>query len=150
MNLIKDFLRSRRLGFYFTAAAILLAAVQFIVYLAAFTAPEWTTYMHWTVPFFSALAIVSGAALSLFKKTAPFAPAAVTLCAFLSFLMFAKFGYMYFSIQFYGGITAARIANMYYGYLADIILYVLIFVTGIAAIFMKQTKAGDVSAAKEA
>lgn len=137
---LKTYFKSKALGFYFTAAVVVLSFVQLIVYVAAFTPVSWESYMHWTVIFFSVLAILSGVGLSVFKITSPWAPAAATLMEFLSFLMFMRYGYMYFSQIFYSGVTLSLIFQMYYGYLVSIILYVVVFGLGIAAMSLKQNK----------
>ena len=59
---------------------------------------------------------------------------------FLSFLMFMRYGYMYFSQIFYSGISLSLIFQMYYGYLVSIILYIVIFGLGVAAMSIKQNK----------
>lgn len=137
---LKDFFKSKALGFYFTAAVVVLALAQLIVYIAAFTPVSWESYMHWTVIFFSALAIVLGAGLSVFKGTSPYAPAAATLMEFLSFLMFIRHGYMYFSQIFFSGVTLSLIFQMYYGYLVSLILYIVALGSGVAAMSLKQNK----------
>ena len=139
-KILKNFFKSKALGFYFTAAVVALSLVQLIVYVAAFTPVSWESYMHWTVIFFSVLAILSGIGLALFKITSPWAPAAATLMEFLSFLMFMRYGYMYFSQVFYSGISLSLIFQMYYGYLVSIILYIVIFGLGVAAMSIKQNK----------
>lgn len=143
---LKDYFKSKALGFYFTAAVVLLSFVQLIVYVAAFTPVSWESYMHWTVIFFSVLAIVSGIGLSVFKATSSWAPAAATLMEFLSFLMFIRYGYMYFSQIFFSGVTLSLIFQMYYGYLVSIIFYVVTLGLGVAAVSLKQNKPEAVEA----
>ncbi len=138
---LKNYFKSKALGFYFTAAVVVLSFLQLIVYIAAFTPVSWESYMHWTVIFFSVLAIISGAGLSVLKVTSPWAPVAATLMEFLSLLMFVRYGYMYFSQIFFGGFSFALVFQIYYGYLVSIILYILILGLGTASIFLKQTKA---------
>lgn len=140
LEILKNYFKSKALGFYFTAAVVALSIAQLIVYVAAFTPVSWESYMHWTVIFFSVLAILSGIGLSVMKITSPWAPVAATLMEFLSFLMFMRYGYMYFSQIFYSGISLTLIFQMYYGYLISIILYLVIFGLGIAAISLRQNK----------
>lgn len=143
---LKNYFKSKALGFYFTASVVVLSLIQLIVYVAAFTPVSWESYMHWSVIFFSALAIVSGIGLSVFKVTSPWAPAAATLMEFLSFLMFMRYGYMYFSQIFFSGVTVSLIFQMYYGYLVSIILYVVTFILGIIAMSLKQIKRDEAAA----
>lgn len=49
---LKNYFKSKALGFYFTAAVVVLSFLQLIVYIAAFTPVSWESYMHWTVIFF--------------------------------------------------------------------------------------------------
>lgn len=134
------YFKTRGVGFYFTAVAVVLSFIQFIIYIAAFTPAAWISYMHWSVVFFAVVAIAGGIVLSLFDKTAGFAPAIVTLAEFLSFLMFMRYGYMYFSQIFFSGVSLTLIFQMYYGYLGSLILYFLTFIIGIAAIFIRQVR----------
>ena len=140
---LKNYFKSKALGFYFTMAVVVLSFVQLIVYVAAFTPVSWESYMHWTVIFFSVLAIISGIGLSVLKVTSPWAPVAATLMEFLSLLMFVRYGYMYFSQIFFGGFSLALVFQMYYGYLVSLILYVCILGVGTASIFLKQTKRAE-------
>lgn len=137
---VADYFRTRGIGFYFTAVAVVMSLIQMIIYISAFTPAAWVSYMHWSVILFAVIAIVGGIALSIFDRTAGFAPALVTLMEFLSFLMFMRYGYMYFSQIFFSGVTLTLIFQMYYGYLGSLILYFLTFIVGIAAIFIRQVK----------
>lgn len=147
---LKNYFKSKALGFYFTAAVTLLSFVQLIIYIAAFTPVSWESYMHWTVIFFSVLAVISGIVLSIFKVTSPWAPAAATLMEFLSFLMFLRYGYMYFSQIFFSGVTLSLIFQMYYGYLVSIIFYVVTLVLGVVAMALKQNKPNETEAVEVA
>ena len=90
---IKDFFKSRWLGFYFTAGAVLLSLIQLIIYSAAFSAVDFVKYKHWTVIFCSALAMIFGIGLSCTRWTEKFAPLAVFVCAPASFLMEVEIRY---------------------------------------------------------
>lgn len=140
MQLVKDFFKSRRLGFYFTVAAVLLALIQVIIYAAAFSTIRFVVYKHWSVILFSVFAILAGIGLSCTKWTETFAPVAILVFEVLSFVMFVKFGYMYFSEHFYGGVTLETIFSLHYGYLGSIILYILTWAVCAAAMFMRQSK----------
>lgn len=137
---MKNFFVNRALGFYFTAAALILSFVQMLIYAVSFQATAYVSYYHWGTTLFAVLGIAAGTVLSLFKQTENFAAPAITLGALLSFGMFARYGYMYFTMIFYGGISAQAIFGMYYGFLGSIILYILTFGVGVAAIFLLQSK----------
>lgn len=136
----KTFIASRSLGFYFLVSALILSLVQIIIYNVAFSANDFIQYKHYSVILIASIAIVAGLGLSLTRWTDTFAPYVVFFLEFLSFLMFIKYGYMYFSELFFAGITWVRITEMYYGYMASIILYLIIFITTLASFFMKQRK----------
>ena len=52
--------------------------------------------------------------------------------------MFNRYGYMYYSELFFGGIELRLIFSMYYGYLFSLLIYIVIFVLGIIACFKKH------------
>ena len=54
--------------------------------------------------------------------------------------MFMRYGYMYFSQIFFGGISLSLFFQMHFGYLWCILLYVAVFGIGIAGMFLKQSK----------
>lgn len=136
----KTFITSRSLGFYFLVSALILSLVQIVIYNVAFSANDFIQYKHYSVILCASLAIVCGLLLSLTKWTDSFAAYITFFLELLSFLMFLKYGYMYFSELFFAGVTWTRITQMYYGYMASIILYLIIFVITIASFFMKQRK----------
>lgn len=146
----KEFFATRRAGFYFTLAVAVISFVQLIVYAVAFSSSAIVTYRHWTVIFFAALAALVAAAMPFFRVTAPWAAAAATLAEFLSFLMFVRHGYMYFSQIFYGGVSVSLFFQMHYGYLASMILYVLALAAGIAAVFLRGEKRREPDASRAA
>lgn len=140
MKSVKEFFKSRSFGFYFTAGALLLALIQLIIYAAAFSTVDFVKYRHWTVIFCSVLAICAGVGLSCFKWTEHFAPLAVFVLTLASFLMFVKYGYMYFSELFFAGVSAEAVSQMYYGYMGSIVLYIMMWGVSIAALFLRQSK----------
>ena len=141
MQYLKDFIKSRGVGFYFTIVSILLMLIQVILYAVSFSNEMFIQYKHWTVIFFMALAIVAGLGLSLTRWTRSFAPLAIFVLELLSFLMFAKYGYWYFTEVFFGGVVNAEtIGSMYWGYKSSIVLYVLVLIASGASIFIKQAK----------
>lgn len=149
LTILKEFFKSKTIGFYVTIAAIILSVVQAIIYPVAFAAQAYVPYSHWSTTVFAVIGIVGGAALLCFKKTQDFAPAVVGLFELLSFYMFIRYGYMYFSTLFFGGISLELIFQMYYGYLWSIILYLVTFVLCIVAIFTKKERNSAVSYVKE-
>lgn len=140
LNAVKNFFKTRGIGFYFTVAAWVLALVQLIVYAVAFATPALRSYGDWETTLFSVIALVLCVGLACFKPTERFAPVVLAIFELLSFYMFIYYGYMYFSTLFYSGITWDAISLMHYGYWLSIVLYVLIFASSIVAIYTKQSK----------
>ena len=143
-------LKTKKPGYYFVLAISLLALAQLVIYLMAFPGTQWEPYYDQSVVLLSGaaalLGIVSLAADALFcwKAATHFGGGLCLLLSFLSFLMFNRYGYMYYSELFFGGIEVRLIFSMYYGYLYSLVSYILIFVLGICACFMKHDAAEEV------
>lgn len=137
-------LKTKKAGYYFVLVSSLLALAQLVIYLLAFLTPQWQPYFDRSVVILSSLAAFFGVASlvidALFhvKAATHFGGGLCLLCAFLSFLMFNRYGYMYYSELFFGGIEFRLIFAMYYGYLFSLLSYIVIFVLGIASCFMKH------------
>lgn len=137
-------LKTKKAGFYFVLTISLLALAQLFIYLAAFLDPQWQPYFHKTVVICSALAAGLGilsvllGMLTPVKAASHFGGGLCLLFSFLSFLLFNRYGYMYYSEVFFGGIELRLIFTMYYGYLYSLICYIGIFVLGIIACFKKH------------
>ena len=146
---LKNFFKTRGLGFYFTMAAALFALLQAIVYAVAFSTPLLRSYGDWKTLLFSFVGIGACVVLASFSFTENYSPVAVGVFELLSFYNFIYSGYMYFSTLFYSGITWKTISLMHYGYWASILLYFLAFGASIAAVFTKQSERPRVDATKE-
>ena len=85
-DVIKDFFKTRRIGFYFTVVAVVLALVQLIIYSVAFNDVLYVQYRSTAAIVCSSLAIVLGVLLSCTHWTERCAPAAVALLELLAFL----------------------------------------------------------------
>lgn len=145
---LKNFFKTRGLGFYFTAAAALFALLQAIVYAVAFSTPLLRSYGDWKTLLFSFVGIGACIVLACFSFTENYSPVAVGVFELLSFYNFIYSGYMYFSTLFYSGITWKTISLMHYGYWASILFYLLAFGASIAAVFTKQSERPQDNAAK--
>ena len=99
--------------------------------MPAFLDPRWQSYFDRSVVILSGLAaffgLASVAADALFrwKAATHFGGGLCLLFAFLSFLMFNRYGYMYYSELFFGGIELRLIFSMYYGYLFSLLIYIV-------------------------
>lgn len=136
----KEFIKTRGLGFYFLVGAVILSLIQIIIYEVAFSHSDFLRYKHFSVTLLAVLAIIVSLGMTLTKRTKQLAPITMFFMELFSFMMLMKYGYMYFSELFFGGISLEVIGQMYYGYMGSIVLYVLIFIITIAAFFMKQSK----------
>lgn len=140
-----NYFKSKKLGYFFVLAISLLAASQLVIYLLAFLDPRWISYYDQSVVILSAAAAALGLlsvavdAIFRWKGATHFGAGLCLLCSFASFLMFNRYGYMYYSELFFGGIELRLIFAMYYGYLFSLLIYLVIFGLGIAACFMKHS-----------
>lgn len=137
---VKNFIKTRALGFYFTLAATILAIIQAIIYSIAFNDPLYVQYFSTTALTCSIFAIVLGVILSCTKWTERWAPAAIAALELAAFMMFIRDGYRYFTTQFYGGVTTQAILSTYYGYLYSIVFFIIILGLSVASIYLKQSK----------
>lgn len=151
LNVIKNFFKTRGVGFYLTVAAVILALVQLIIYSVAFNDILYVQYRSTTAIVCSSLAIVLGVLFSCTMWTERCAPAAVALLELLAFLFFIRDGYWYFTTQFFAGVTWTAIVTTYYGYLVSIVMFVVILVLSVASMYIRQSKAGkeELSTEKE-
>lgn len=140
LDTVKNFFKTRRAGFYFTVAAVILSLIELIIYSMAFNDILYVQYYSTASVTCSVLAIVLGILFSCTKWTERCAPAAVALLELLAFLFFIREGYWYFTTQFYAGISWTAIITMYYGYLVSIVMYVVILIISVASMYMKQSK----------
>ena len=144
MDKILNHLKNKKAGYYFVMAISLLSLIQLIIYLVAFLDSQWESYFDISIVIFSSLAFLSGL-ISLvidgifnIKEATHFGGGLCLLFNFLSFLMFNRYGYMYYSQVFFGGIEFRLIISMYYGYLYSLIIYIIVSGLGIASCFMKH------------
>ncbi len=140
LDAIKNFFKTRSLGFYFTASAVVLSLIQLIIYAVAFNDIMYVQYFSTAAVVCSVLAVVLGIGLSCTKWTEQWAPAAVAALELLACLFFIKDGYWYFTTQFFAGVTWKAITTTYYGYLVSIVMFVVILGISTASIYLKQSK----------
>ena len=136
----KEFFKTRTVGYYIMIATAILALVENIIYVVYYHGIDLLRYYSQTafiLPFFAVVACV---ALSMFKVTHKWAPLALFGIELCAFVLFIDSTYMYLSSAFYGGISAEAISDLNSGFLACVILYVVILALSIAAVFMKGRK----------
>lgn len=132
-----EFLKEKALGFYFTVASGLLSLIIAIVYISAYNG---TKYYDAAVFVLLLIAFVCFIGLSVFKVTAPFAPAIGGIFVLISLALYILATYIYLSEVFYNGIDAGSLAEVNPAYvfcLFGLVINIGVFVAGI---FLKQLK----------
>lgn len=137
---IKEFLKTRTVGFYLVFVATVLSFVQAIVYVATYTGSSLEIYY---VPAAFALPFV-GIALCVgmlcFARTREWAPLVLFALELGSFLLFAKGTYLYLTEVFYAGVNAEAFKMLNKGFTASVVLYLLVIILSIVALFLRMSK----------
>lgn len=129
--------KEKTVGFYLSVAAAILSILLAIVYACGY---NHSVYMSWTV---FALALIAGIVffiLAIFKPTQPFAAVVMEVLVFLSFLVFIRTVYMYFSEVFYGGFSFSGLSNVNPIFYTCLILFILSIVLSNIGIYAKFNK----------
>ncbi len=137
MQQIKDFLAKKALGFYFSAAAAVLALVLFIAYLIGYAGSE---YMFWGVPVLTALAFLSFGAMTAFDITAPYASVPLLLLSFGGLCCYMGSIHVYVAASFPDGVNMESILGLSPAFFITLILFVLVIVAANIGVYMKQLK----------
>ena len=130
--MIKNYLKDKDVGFWFSASLILLSLLTSIVYVSCYAG---TDNMNWASFAFMLLAAVSGAILIAFKQY-KFAPYALGAFIFVSLLFFIYGIYYYVSVVMVG----IDLDKFDPEFIVCLILYLIAFAAGIANIFLRQIK----------
>lgn len=131
MDLLKQILRKRTVGFWLTAGAAVLSVVEAILYKFAVTDARYYSDPSFFLALFAFLPFL---ALAAFKATERYAPAALAVMVFLAFLTFLRPQSGYIGDIVYGASPSAK-------YIATIVLLVVNMGLSVAGIFMKQSAA---------
>ena len=147
MQKVMDFLKSRTIGFFISAAAALLSLISAILYAGFFASePE----MSWVVFVLPLVAFLVSAALlvvpfffsRLEKLTVPFVPFILTTANLFALCLFAEVGYKLINRLVVG--HADKMDNIFTFFGAGLpvclILMVVVAVLSTIAIFTKQIK----------
>lgn len=139
---IKNYLKTRSVGFWFSVAVILLSVITAAVYAASYAG---TDNISWAA--FALLLVGAAAGVVLIAlKQGKFAPYVLALMAFAAFLCFVEGIYFYVSVVMVG-------IDIQDGFSAEFIvcalLFVLTFGLGVADIFLSQTKPEKTQTAEE-
>lgn len=143
-----DFYKS--VGFYLTAASVLLAFAGGVVYAVAFRREFLSEYYSAAVVVLPILSLVLTAAAYVFRPVAAYAPVICWGFSFAAFLAFAGTSYMYLSGVFYNGVSAEAFALLDSSYLFIAIALLLSSIIGNVAMWMKQTAVKNVTGTGEA
>ena len=137
---IKEFFKTRTVGYYIMIGAAILALVEDIIYVSYYQSVNLLRYYSQTAFILPFVAVVACVALSMFKVTHKWAPVALYGIELCAFVLFIDSTYMYLSSAFYGGISASVIFELSPGFLVSVVLYIVILVLSIVAVFMKGRK----------
>ena len=137
MELIKRFVSNAGVGFWLSLGASVLSFITGIVYAAAYNG---SNYMSWAAFAMFVLAFVAFVALSLFGVTYRFAPAVGGVLDLIAMCLYIGAVYMYLSEVFYGGITAAAMAELDPAFVFCLVASVVCIGLFIAGIFVRQRK----------
>lgn len=131
MEKVKDFSKNKSVGFYFILASCLLSLILIIVFL-----PNTKSgYYTWLSFIFLLVAILGDVVLIIFKKE-DFAPALNSVCAGLAIGFFINACYNYVATV----MTGIDIESFSGDFIFSVILYVLLFGSSIASIFIPLRK----------
>lgn len=132
MVMLKDYLKDKAVGFWFTCALTVLSIITAAVYAGCYAG---TDDMSWTAFALVLLAGLSGAAL-VGTKQFKYAPYALAVLIFLSLLFFIYGIYYYVSVVMVGIDLDSFDAR----FIVNFILYLLLFGLSIANLFLTQIK----------
>ena len=140
MSKVKAFFQTRGPGFYLTAVASVLSLIEAIVYVAFYTQPSRIMYMSWAAFWLPFVAVAVCAALSVFRWTQELAPFALFGVEFGAFFAYIGGCYLSLSTTFFGGISLDAFLALDAGFLSCTLLFVLILVLSVVAVFQLQTR----------
>lgn len=132
----------KAIGFYFSISAIILSVISIIIY-STFDG-NLTEYYNSNVIIPIIFGILLFAGLSVFKKTANYAPIVLWVMTFITFLLYVNYIYMYFSGVFYNGVTSDALKLVDSRVISSLILIILSCILGNVAIYLKNSNEWNV------
>lgn len=133
--IIKNYLKDKGIGFWFSVAVTALSLVTAIVYIASYNN---TDNYHIAAFILLLAAVVCGVLLAALKQL-KWVPYVQAILVFLSLLFFIYGIYYYVSVLAVG-IDIQEVASEF---VVCTILFAVTFVLSVANVFLKQTKEGD-------
>lgn len=137
---MKEFIKTRSIGFFLAAASILFSLLNLILYIVYFMVGEGSQYASLAALLLLIGSIVCYIPLSYFKKTERIAVLLEAILLFLSFLFHIYSSYRYFTEVFYGGFNMNSLGMMNSCFLCSYIFYVLSLILSQISVYMKQSK----------
>lgn len=130
--MIREYLKDKAIGFWFSVSLVLLTAVTAIVYVSCYAGSD---DMNWFSFAFMLAACIATVVLILLKKF-EYASYAAALLIFLSLLFFIYGIYYYVSVVLVGIDLDSFSAE----FIACTVLYALTFGLGVANVFLRPLK----------
>lgn len=130
--MLKNYLKDKDVGFYFSAALVILALLTSVVYAICYAG---TDNINWLSFAFMLAAAVVGATLIALKLYV-YVPYALAILIFMSLLFFIYGIYYYVSVVMVG----IDLDSYDVQFIICTILYVLAFGASIANVFLRQIK----------
>jgi hypothetical protein len=131
----------KRIGFYFSVASIVTLVAAMLSYVNGFT-DTLLEYNNSNVLGIGFIGIGAFAVLLLIDFTSNYAPLALWLGCFASFLTYISNIYMYFTGVFYNGVSLEAFGLIDPIVLTSTILYVVSFVLANLAMYMRHSDEG--------
>lgn len=132
---VKEYVKDKSVGFYFTAGIALLSLVIAIVYACSYAG---TDNISWAA-FALLLAGIVGTAALVALKQYQWAPIAQAVLNFVALLLFIYGIYYYVSVVM-TGIDATGFEPAFW---ANTILFAIVFVLSVVNVFLPQKKTAD-------
>lgn len=137
LNVLKEWISSKAIGFYFSLSAWVLMIVELIFYPSV---P--VDIMNGNVTLVLIIGIILFVILSIFKFTSSLAPVSLLVCGFLSLIFIAQAeGFIdYFSTQFFEGVSLDVILKLPVPVLITVLSIVLTFIISSVSMYLPQVK----------
>ena len=137
LNVLKEWISSKAIGFYFSLAAWVLMIVELIFYPSV---P--VDIMNSNVTLVLIIGVILFVILSIFKFTSSLAPVSLLVCGFLSLIFIAQAeGFIdYFSTQFFEGVSLDVILKLPVPVLITVLSIVLTFIISSVSMYLPQVK----------
>lgn len=128
----------KRIGFYFSLASVVTLLAAVFSYTFGFTGVL-LEYNSSNVMTIALIGIVLFFGLLIFEPTSNYAPLALWIFVFVALLSYVSNIYMYFTGVFYNGVSLEAFKLIDKTVLVSTILFVVSFVTGNVALYMRHS-----------